>query len=133
MPSREPSRKKQQTQLQRIKKAHAKRAASRTLVREGGSAKRGSGRTSKRGATKGSREQPGGRFVVRKRSSGRLGGVLYEVTRYSRTKTSVGGEPAPAILGGPREASVPHGGLFTLGDPTLAKRVEEEIYRSEAR
>ncbi len=122
-------RRKKQTQLERIKRARSKRAASRTLLRErtGSSAS-----TSSRGATKGSRE-PGGRFVVRKRRSGRLGGVSYDVTRYSRTKTSVGGEPVPAVLGGPREAAVPHGGLFTLGDPTLAKRVEEEIYRSEAR
>ncbi len=123
MPAREPSRKKQQTQLQRIKKAHAKRAASRTLVREGGSAKRGS--TKKKGST--------GRFVVRKRSNGRLGGVSYEVTRYSRTKQRADDEPAPAVVGGRRGASVPRGGIFALGDPTLAKRVEEEIYRSEAR
>ncbi|MDP9480911.1 MAG: hypothetical protein M3R38_35480 [Actinomycetota bacterium] len=122
MPSREPSRKKQQTQLQRIKKAHAKRAASRTLAREG------TGGFLVKGST---RRGDSSWAVVRKRSSGKLGDVSYEVIRYSRTKTSDQEEPEPAVLGGPREASVPHGGLFSLGDPTLAKRVEEEIYRSE--
>ncbi len=119
MPAREPSRKKQQTQLQRIKQAHAKRAASRTLVREGGSA-RSSARASGGIASRRRGSASSGRYVVVRKRSGRIGGVGYEIIGYSEKKPRAG-------------VPVPHGGLFTLGDPTLAKRVEEEIYRSEAR
>ncbi len=122
MPSREPSRKKQQTQLQRIKKAHAKRAASRTLVREG------TGGFLVKGSTRGGSSWA----VVRKRSSGRFGAasLAYDlVTRSSRPKTSDQEAPEPANVGGSRrEARTPRGGIFSLGDPTLAKRVEEELY-----
>lgn len=97
MPAREPNSK---TQIDRIKKRRIRQRSS------GGRKTTLWSRRAPGGTIKGSRGT-NGRFVVRKKLPA--------------------GVPAPAVVGGPREASLPRGGIFSLGDPTLAKRVEEEL------
>ena len=57
-----------------------------------------------------------GRYVVR-REEGRAGGASYSITHWK--KGAGGGD-------GPRT------GIFDFGDPTLGRRVEDEIYRRDS-
>lgn len=102
MPARRPK-----AQVSKIKRDRIRRSTARKIKR-----------WSKRAPGSTVRDSPGGGFVVREgvyRKSARAGGATRHVVR-----RSAGGR-ADAPTGAPR------GGIFSLGDPTLAGRVEEEL------
>lgn len=108
MPARRPK-----TQISKIKQDRLRRRAGRKVKLW---SKRSPGITV-RGST-------GGGFVVREsgsRKSARAGGAARHVVR-GRVG---GGAQDPESRGEPR------GGIFALGDPTLARRVEEELHIGE--